>query len=217
MGYNAVLPPPTGLFAPLTIDLSYSDLEEFQQPKFEGYGPKVSKSVCVDTSNEVKKNHETPLVEELVSEKKKQTVFPTKIEFVKQQDKIARKPVKYAKMYRSQRCRGNQINWNNLKSQQLGNDFVMYNKSCFVCGSFDHVQAHCKYHQRERMVYRNNYNRVNYNYTTNRTHPNAQRNMFPRAVLMRTGLKPVNTVRHINTAHPKPIVYSVGPMSRFYK
>ncbi|GKA11755.1 hypothetical protein Tco_0691301, partial [Tanacetum coccineum] len=65
--------------------------------------------------------------------------------------------------------------------------------------------AHCKYHQREKMVYGNNYNRVNYNYTTNRTHPNAQRNMVPRAVLMRTGLKPFNIARTVNTAHPKSI------------
>ncbi|GKD51429.1 hypothetical protein Tco_1280405 [Tanacetum coccineum] len=36
--------------------------------------------------------------------------------------------------------------------------------------------------------------RVNYNYTTNRTHPNAKRNMVPRAVLMKTDLKPFNTV-----------------------
>ncbi|GJY47068.1 retrovirus-related pol polyprotein from transposon TNT 1-94 [Tanacetum coccineum] len=99
VGYNDVPPPPTSLFAPPTIDLSNSD-----------------------TSSEVKKTPGTPLVEELVSEKGKQTLFPTKIEFVKQQDKTARKPVKYAEMYRSQKHRGNQRNWNNLKSQQLGHD-----------------------------------------------------------------------------------------------
>ncbi|GKC18918.1 hypothetical protein Tco_1021068, partial [Tanacetum coccineum] len=58
------------------------------------------------------------------------------------------------------------------------------------------------------MVYGNNYNRVNYNYTTNRTHPNAQRNMVPRAVLMKTGLKPFNTARPkvVDTARPHSIV-----------
>ncbi|GJW09902.1 ribonuclease H-like domain-containing protein [Tanacetum coccineum] len=151
VGYNAIPPPPTCLFAPLTIDLSNFSLEEFQQPKFKGYGPKASKSVCVDTSNEVKKTPDTPLVEEFVLEKEKQTVFPTKIEFVKQQDKTARKPVK-----------------------------------------------------------------VNYNYTTNKTHPNAQRNMVPRAVLMKTSLKPFNTARTVNTAHPKSTVYSAKPMSLMY-
>ncbi|GJV77357.1 putative ribonuclease H-like domain-containing protein [Tanacetum coccineum] len=88
VGYNAVPPPPTGLFAPPTIDLSNSGLEEFQQLEFKGYGPKASKSVYVDTSNEDKKTYDTPLVEELVLEKEKQTVFP------KQQDKTVRKPVK---------------------------------------------------------------------------------------------------------------------------
>ncbi|GJT72935.1 hypothetical protein Tco_1032221 [Tanacetum coccineum] len=38
-----------------------------------------------------------------------------------------------------------------------------------------------------------------------RTHPNAQRNMVPRVVLMKTGLKSFNTVRTVNTAHPKSI------------
>ncbi|GJX11670.1 hypothetical protein Tco_0201529 [Tanacetum coccineum] len=52
--YNAVPPPLTGLFSPLKIDLSNSILEEFQQPEFEGYGPKLSKSVSEDTSNKVR-------------------------------------------------------------------------------------------------------------------------------------------------------------------
>ncbi|GJR14509.1 hypothetical protein Tco_0797161 [Tanacetum coccineum] len=190
VSYNVVPPPPTGLFAPPTIDLSNSGLEEFQQPEFEGYGPKASKSVCKDTSNEVKKTPDAPLGEKLVSEKEKQTIFPTKIESVKQQEKPARKPVKYAEMYRSQKPRGNQRNWNNLKSQQLGSDFVMYNKACFVCGSFDHMQAHCNYHQRERMINGNNYTRC---------------------------LKPLNTARPVNTAHPKTTVYSARPMSCFSK
>ncbi|GJW86426.1 hypothetical protein Tco_0161766 [Tanacetum coccineum] len=47
--------------------------------------------------------------------------------------------------------------------------------------------------------------RVNYNYTTKRTHPNAQRNMVPRAVLMKTGLRTFNTSRIVNTARPKAV------------
>ncbi|GJY68550.1 putative ribonuclease H-like domain-containing protein, partial [Tanacetum coccineum] len=69
--------------------------------------------------------------------------------------------------------------------------------------AFSDSEAHCKYHQRERIVYGNNYHRVNYNYTTNRTHFNAQRNMVPREVLMKTGLKPFNTAKTVNTGHPK--------------
>ncbi|GJT93284.1 uncharacterized mitochondrial protein-like protein [Tanacetum coccineum] len=62
VSYNDAPPPSTGLFAPPTIDLSNSGLEEFQQPEFEGYGPKTSKSVYKDTSNEVKKTPDAPLV-----------------------------------------------------------------------------------------------------------------------------------------------------------
>ncbi|GKA40870.1 ribonuclease H-like domain-containing protein [Tanacetum coccineum] len=40
--------------------------------------------------------------------------------------------------------RGNQRNWNNQKSQQLGKDFVMQNKACYNCGSFEHLKFDCK-------------------------------------------------------------------------
>ncbi|GJY66925.1 putative ribonuclease H-like domain-containing protein [Tanacetum coccineum] len=105
VSYNAVPPPHTGLFSPPKLDLSNSGLEEFQQPEFEGYGPKTSKSVSEDISNEVRESPDALLVKELVSDDKleKKTVFPTvaKIEFVrpKQQEKPVRKLVKYAKMY----------------------------------------------------------------------------------------------------------------------
>ncbi|GKC77975.1 putative ribonuclease H-like domain-containing protein, partial [Tanacetum coccineum] len=220
----------------ICLDLSYSGLDEFKEPEFKAYGSEVSKQesnvVCDKKSDDSKENSDDSLVKEQVSKDTssfvesslnvdKETVFPVdkKVEFVKPKnhEKPVKKSVRYAEMYRSQTPRGNQRNWNGQKSNQLGSDFVMYNKACFICGSFDHVQAHCKYHQRERMVYGNNYNRVNYNYTTNRTHPNAQRNMVPRAVLMKTGLKPFNTARTVNTAHPKSIVFSAKPMSRFSK
>ncbi|GKF81836.1 hypothetical protein Tco_0240438, partial [Tanacetum coccineum] len=70
-------------------------------PKFEGYGSKPSKSVCEDTSNEVRGSLDALLIEELVSDNKleKKTIFPTitKIEFVrpKQQEKPVRKPADY--------------------------------------------------------------------------------------------------------------------------
>nr|GEU81794.1 ribonuclease H-like domain-containing protein [Tanacetum cinerariifolium] len=66
--YNVVAPPPTGLFAPPTIDFSNSGLEKFQHPEFKGYGPKASKSVCVDTLNEIKKAPDSPIIEDWVSD-----------------------------------------------------------------------------------------------------------------------------------------------------
>ncbi|GKB83936.1 ribonuclease H-like domain-containing protein, partial [Tanacetum coccineum] len=129
VSYNVVPPPYTWLFSPLNLDLSYSGLEEFQQPEFKGYGPKTSKSASKDISN----------------------------------------------------------------------------------------KDHCNYHQRERVVSGNNYTRVNYNYFAKKAHPSSHRNMVPRAVLMKTGLKPLNTARPVTTAHPKTTVYSARPMSHFSK
>ncbi|GJZ11577.1 hypothetical protein Tco_0546336 [Tanacetum coccineum] len=168
LGYNVVPPPHPLIYnRPKKLDLSYSGLDEFKEPEFKGYGSE-NKQVSKDTSSFV----ESPLNVD------KETVFlDKKIESVKPKnhEKPVKKSVRYAEMYRSHSPRGNQRNWNGQKSNQLGSDFVMYNKACFICGSFDHVQAHCKYHQRERMVYGNNYNRVNYNYTTNRTYPNGSK------------------------------------------
>nr|GEX61546.1 putative ribonuclease H-like domain-containing protein [Tanacetum cinerariifolium] len=72
----------------------------------------------------------------------KATDSPTIIKTSK--DEIVRKPsVKYAEIYRktskSSNVRGNQRNWNNLKSQQLGKNFLMKNKACFNCGDFNHL------------------------------------------------------------------------------
>ncbi|GKA21474.1 ribonuclease H-like domain-containing protein [Tanacetum coccineum] len=41
--------------------------------------------------------------------------------------------------------------------------------------------------------------------------------MVPGAVLMKTNLKPFNTARIVNTAHPKSTVFSAKPMLRFSK
>nr|GEY95501.1 hypothetical protein [Tanacetum cinerariifolium] len=52
VSYNVVPPPPIELFLPPKLDLSNSGLEEFQYLEFEGYGPKTSKSVSKDISNQ---------------------------------------------------------------------------------------------------------------------------------------------------------------------
>nr|GEU55087.1 hypothetical protein [Tanacetum cinerariifolium] len=120
---NAVPPLPTGLFSPPKIDLSYSGLEEFQQPEFESYGPKScninSKNASENIPNElkestkVKESSDVPLVKMLVSDDKLEmkTIVPdaAKIEFIKakQQEKPVRKPFKYAEIYIAQRPMSN--------------------------------------------------------------------------------------------------------------
>ncbi|GJU51553.1 putative ribonuclease H-like domain-containing protein [Tanacetum coccineum] len=170
-----------------------------------------------------RENNDAPIIEDWVSDDEeevepipkveKKTAIPTatKKESVKP-EKPVRRSVRYAEMYRSQRPRGNQRNWNGQKSNQLGCNFVFNNKACFICGSFDHIQYSC---------------------------PNVHKHMVPRAVLMKTGLKtvntarPVNTVRSVNTgrpfstarsfntvrpsytAHPKSIVHCARPRTYF--
>ncbi|GKC67037.1 hypothetical protein Tco_1099635 [Tanacetum coccineum] len=68
IGYNAVPPPLTGLFAPPSIDLSNSGLEKFKQPEFERYGVKVS-----DCDED-----ETVMLESLDVQKPKQADQPRK-------------------------------------------------------------------------------------------------------------------------------------------
>ncbi|GJW78150.1 hypothetical protein Tco_0139832 [Tanacetum coccineum] len=210
LGYNA-------------LDLSYSGLDEFKEPEFKGYGPENSKQesnvVCDKEFDNSKENTDESLVEEQVSQDKnsfveslpnvdKETIFPVnkKVEFTKPEnhEKPVKKSIRYAEMYRSQSPRGNQRNWNGQKSNQLGKDFVMYNKACFICGSFNHLQINCHNHQRRGIVSRNNYNRVD----DKNTYPTVLRNMSPKAVLLKTGLTPLNTVRPVNIAHPKTAVHS---------
>ncbi|GJT78297.1 putative ribonuclease H-like domain-containing protein [Tanacetum coccineum] len=178
LGYN-VVPPPHHLIynAPTKLDLSYSGLDEFKEPEFKSYGPR---------DKQVSENENSSIVSPLNVDK--ETIFPAdkKIEFVKPKnnEKPVKKSVTYAEMYRSQSPRGNQRNWNGQKSNQLESDFVMYNKACFVWGSFENVQINCHHHQRKMMLSGNNYNRVDYDYYAKTSHPSTQRNMVQEQLIL---------------------------------
>ncbi|GJS54295.1 putative ribonuclease H-like domain-containing protein [Tanacetum coccineum] len=109
---------------------------------------------------EVRKNNGAPIIEDWVfnneeddvpqAKIEKKTFKPSfaKTEFVKpkQQEKTARKTVNHVEQNRQNihTPRGNQRNWNNMMSQRLGSNFEMFNKACYVCGSFDHLQVDCR-------------------------------------------------------------------------
>nr|GEW95160.1 retrovirus-related Pol polyprotein from transposon TNT 1-94 [Tanacetum cinerariifolium] len=113
---------------------------------------------------EVRKNTDALIIEKWVSDNEDEEIIQpkfeqkivktsiAKIEFVKakQPEKKARKIVKQIKNsgQNTHRPRGNQRNWNNMMSQRLGSNFEMLNKACYVCESFDHLQANCHYHQK---------------------------------------------------------------------
>ncbi|GKA05737.1 hypothetical protein Tco_0684857, partial [Tanacetum coccineum] len=250
LGYNAVPPPYTGNFMPPKPDLSFISLDEFvNEPAVENCKAKSSK----EEPKVVRKCDDAPSIEEWVldneeedvsqTKTKKKTVKPSiaKIEFVKpkQQDKTVRKTVKQVEQHKqnTHSPRGNQRNWNNMMSQKLGSNFEMFNKACYVCGSFDRLKVDCNYHQElfqnHRMVKPiwNNAQRVNHQNFAKKTHPCAKKNMVPKVVLIKSGLVSintarqnvskttilVNTVRQVNTVHSKIIMNAARPMSYLSK
>ncbi|GJU55860.1 putative ribonuclease H-like domain-containing protein, partial [Tanacetum coccineum] len=160
LGYHVVaLPHPLSLNAPTKLDLSYSGLDEFKEPEFNGYGHRdtVLKSTidCDSESDNSKENTDESLVREQVSEDEnssvesplnvdKETIFHAakKVEFVK--PKNNEKPVR---------------------------------KSV----------------------------RVDYDYYAKTSYPTTHMNMTPRAVLLKSGLKPLSTARPVNTVRPKVV------------
>nr|GEV49020.1 retrovirus-related Pol polyprotein from transposon TNT 1-94 [Tanacetum cinerariifolium] len=211
--YNAVAPPPTSLFAPLTIDLSNSGLEEFQHPEFKGYGPKDCKSVCVDTSNDIKKASDALIIEDWVSDsdKDESKEMVLKSNTVQHKPEQANQPRKV-----SQNHNNNRTNWNEISTQKLGIGFQFKKKACFVCGSFSHLIKDCDFHemvqkpvlkniekgtvQREVRPVWNNAMRTNH-----QNFSNSQRNFAPTAVLTKSGIVPISTARQSSSRAAAPV------------
>ncbi|GJY66305.1 putative ribonuclease H-like domain-containing protein [Tanacetum coccineum] len=155
VSYDGLVPPPyTVNFMPPTPDLSFTGLDEFVNE------PVVENCKALSSEEEpkvVRKCDDAPSIEEWVPDDEeedasqpkteKKIVRPSivKKEFVKskQQEKTARKIVKEVEQHRqnTHSPRGNQRNWNNMMSQKLESNFEMFNKACYVCGSFDHLQT----------------------------------------------------------------------------
>nr|GEU84845.1 hypothetical protein [Tanacetum cinerariifolium] len=130
------------------------------------------------------------------------TILPKPfIKFVKATDRSTEtktakvKPaVKYVTMYskssKSSKVSGNQRNWNNLKSYQLGANFVMKKMACYNCGNFNHLAFDCcKWVDNGRSWAKNN---------------NTHNSMSPRPAIHRPYRPPIRPVRpNMNVAQPK--------------
>nr|GFA66087.1 hypothetical protein [Tanacetum cinerariifolium] len=114
VGYNAVPPPVADLYFSPKKDLSWTGPPEFMDDTVTDYSSYLNRSQPESKTKE----QETP--------KKSQ--------------------VKYAEQYRhsNKRPKGNQRNWNNLKSYQLGPEFVLHKKPCFNYGDFSHLANDCR-------------------------------------------------------------------------
>ncbi|GJX37493.1 putative ribonuclease H-like domain-containing protein [Tanacetum coccineum] len=250
-GYHAVPPPYTGNFMPPKSDLVLADVDEYVFSELVTSIPDVATSKA-KTSESKPKCVGEPLIEDWISDSEDENETESKskqrkssfanVKFVKTNEHVKTpmesvkkvKNDKQAKYPRknSQSPRGNQRNWNNLMTQKLGSNFEFKNKACYVCGSFNHLIKDCDFYEKkmvEKPVW-NNARRVNHQNSQRMTHPHPKRNFVPRAVLMKSGLKTlntarqnssraavsVNTARPINTAYPKPTVNCARPASNVF-
>nr|GFA94134.1 hypothetical protein [Tanacetum cinerariifolium] len=152
LGYTAVPPPTAQLYLSPKKDLSWTGLPECADDTVTDYS---RPSPTVESSSKEDQNRNPSVSENVTS-----PITPKQfVKFVKASDnqskiKIDEKetpkkpPVKYAEQYRKPNkkpnIRGNQRNWNNLKSYQLSPNFVMKKKACFNCGDFNHLACECR-------------------------------------------------------------------------
>ncbi|GKE23633.1 ribonuclease H-like domain-containing protein [Tanacetum coccineum] len=147
---------------------------------------------------------------------------------------------------KSQSPRDNRRNWNGMMTQKLRNGFEFIKKTCFVCGSFNHLIKDSDFYdkkmvekpllnnkgsvtgQKEIRPVWNNAQRVNHQ--NKFTHPHPKRNFVPTAVVTKLGQVPVNaakqnspraatsisTTRPVNTATPKTKVNDALPKTYSY-
>ncbi|GJV59448.1 putative ribonuclease H-like domain-containing protein [Tanacetum coccineum] len=236
-GYHVVPPPYTGNFMPHKPDLVLAKKDEYVFSESITSVPAIATSE-VKTSESKPKSVSEPLIEDWISDSENEN--ENEIEFKSRQRKPSNAKVKFVKSNEHvksprkncQSPRGNKRNWNNLMTQKLGSNFEFKNKACYVCGSINHLIKDCNFYEK-RMVEKpmwNNARRVNHQNSQRITHPHPKRNFVPSVVLMKSGLKTLNTIRQnssraavsvsiarpINTAYPRPTVNSARPVSNVF-
>ncbi|MCO6517010.1 MAG: hypothetical protein J6586_11070, partial [Snodgrassella sp.] len=229
LGYNTTPPPYRGIPKPPGIDLEHSGLPEFQLPKLQ-YGVQSNSNIVADEpKKESKCSCKTLLFQDKVSFVNKQVM--SKPEVVKKartrvpkivkhntdrpktNKKYVRQPVRYCEQYRvTNKPRGNQRNWNNLKSYQLGDDFAFHNKACFICGSFDHLAAFCNQwvsgYESNRVNYKRQTPKSHFHSNSKRSKPKTVTKAVPadRAKNVPTERKMVSAEKPYMTVYPKSTI-----------
>nr|GFC46277.1 ubiquitin hydrolase [Tanacetum cinerariifolium] len=150
VGYNDVPPPAADLYLFPKKDLSRTGLPEFVDDTMTDCSrpsPTIVSTSAKDqnkdtsTSDDVASpNPPKPFVK-FVKPKHNQPESKSK-----EHETPKKSQVKYPEQNRhsNKRPKGNQRNWNNLKSYQLGPEFVLHKKPCFNCGDFSHLANDCR-------------------------------------------------------------------------
>nr|GEW18273.1 hypothetical protein [Tanacetum cinerariifolium] len=152
LGYTFVPPPSAQLYLSPKKDLSWPGLPECTDDTVTDYS---RPSPTVESSSEEDQNKNPSASENVAS-----PITPKQfVKFLKASDSQSKsktdeketpdKPLvkdaeKYKKPNKKPNVRGNQRNWNNLKSHQLGPDFVMKKKACFNYGDYNHLFYECR-------------------------------------------------------------------------
>ncbi|GKA40554.1 retrovirus-related pol polyprotein from transposon TNT 1-94 [Tanacetum coccineum] len=217
IGFIAVPPPPTQVYSPPKKDLSWTGLPEFASDVIDHIPPtktEVTKEVpqkiqapmkssimskppvnFVQSVTQVPKdmsNNGAPIIEDWESETESEidyTIPPTVRHTNKQvTNNKSSKDFLQGETSKPVKPRGNQRNWNNQKSQQLGKDFLMQNKACYKCRFFDHLASKCGTWEPVLEPWPK--------------HRNAT--FQPKAILLKSGTKPIEKNRpKVNVVKPK--------------
>ncbi|GJS38358.1 hypothetical protein Tco_0563401 [Tanacetum coccineum] len=222
-GYNAVPSPhPLILNRPTSLDLSYSGLEEFKEPEVNEYGPRNSSlkptTVCDKESDNSKKDTDdyfgtTSNNNTETSSKVRENNDAPIIEDWVSDDEDDDEP-------------NPKVEKKTVIPTATKIEFVKPETPVKRSVS-------CPNQQRKRIVSGNNYNKNDNDYYSKTSHSSAHKHMAQRAILMKTGLKSVNTARPVNTgrpfstarsfntvrpsytAHPKSTVHCARPRTYF--
>ncbi|GJS78835.1 ribonuclease H-like domain-containing protein [Tanacetum coccineum] len=217
IGFNAVPPPPAQVYSPPKKDLSWTGLPEFASDVIDYVPPtktKVTKEISqkiqvpskssimskpsvnfVQGATQVPKdmsNNGAPIIEDWESKTESEIDY-TNPPTVKHSNKHVTDDKSSKDFFQGEtsklvKPRGNQRNWNNQKSQQLGKDFLMQNKACYKCRFFDHLASKCGTWEPVLEPWPK--------------HRNAT--FQPKAILLKSGTKPIEKNRpKVNVVKPK--------------
>nr|GEW29704.1 ubiquitin hydrolase [Tanacetum cinerariifolium] len=193
LGYSAVPPPLAQLYLSPMKDLSWTGLPECADDTITDYRDYQNRNSSASENGESTDSILSKLAVKFLKAAERPTTDKVETE---------KKPaVRYAELYRKpsekSNVRGNQRNWNNLKSQQLGNNFVMKKKACYNCGHFDHLSYDCGLGVKMgRSSPKNNYTHMS---------------MPPRSAIHRPYRPPIRTTRANTNAATRPYVNSARP------
>nr|GEU58327.1 reverse transcriptase domain-containing protein [Tanacetum cinerariifolium] len=203
LGYSVVPPPIAQIYSSPKKDLSWTGLPKFADDIVTDYSrpsPTVESTSGDDQNRNSSASENGESSDSILSKPAVKFVKAAKSATTNKVETVKKPSMRYAELYRKpskkSTVRGSQRNWNNLNSQQLGENFVRKNRACFSYGHFDHLSYNYGLEVKMgRSSPKNNY-----------TH----RSMPPRPAIHRPYRPPMRPVR--------PNIYAAKPKrTSFYK